>query len=727
MDNQTLQNFRAFAKLYGYVRFFHPSDEAAAIDWDKFAVYGFEYVENSADDIELKQKLLELFLPIAPSIEIYFSGDDFTYDLKKIIPENTEGLQPVAWQHKGIVTNSKEFYNVYNSQRVSRIKLNKNRSGQISKSIQSERFNGKKLRLSAGVKLNFGDNNSGELFVNTSGIETSVKFKNNLWEEYSVETDVIPGNDKIEIGCRLYDEGAVYLNGFRIFIYENESWNEFKETGLHFEDQVIGNEPEGWKYEETGYIFKILDFEEYQNDRFCFIEGKYVKLPFEKYPEPGEIAVRKINDNLNCAFPLSLFSDEKGTLPKSNVKFKELSSILSLEKYKEPDSDLKYTRLAVSAIIWNVIQHSYPYFEHCEVDWESSLNDLLFNAYVEQSKHDFLNGVYLATANLDDGHISMSHPDLMFKFYYPPFFLEHAEDKFVISRILEENTDVKEGDIVLEIDGIDINKAADKAMKNCSASTPGRKIDYLLSGKLVYSKNSVPIKLKILRNEKELEVSVDRGYKFNELFEKGLYREYRPDKYTEIKPGIFYADLTRFKANELEDKLTGLIDADGVIFDIRGYPYFDSDFLKHMSDETIKCPQLLIPQIIYPDRENMNDWDGSGRWEWEPKKPRFKGKIIFMTNASAISWAETILSMVEAYKLGTIIGSQTAGTNGDCNRFKLPGGYTFAFTGTKTLKHDNTAHHGVGIIPDIPVKRTIKGISEKRDEFLEKALEIIEK
>lgn len=726
MENQTLQNLRAFAKLYGYIRFFHPSDEASSIDWDKFAVYGFEYIENAANDIELKQRLLDLFLPIAPSIDIYFTDDDFTYDLKKIIPEDTTGLMPVAWQHKGIVTNPKEFYNVYNSQRVNRIKLNENRVGQISKTIKTLRFNGKKIRVSAGVKLNFGDNASGELFVKSSGIETSSKFKNDLWEECSVEINVKPETDQIEIGCRLYDEGAVYLNGFRIFIFENDFWNEYKETGLLFEDQEIGNEPDGWIFEETGYIFKILDFEKYQNDRFCFIEGKYDKQPFEKYPIPGEIAHRKLTDNINCAFPLCLYSDEKGTIPKSIVNFNELMSILSDKKFKEFDSDSEYTRLAVTSIIWNVIQHSYPYFEHCDIDWESALNDLLDNAVINQSKHDFLNGVYKAAAKLDDGHISMSHPDLMYKFYYPPFLLDHAEGKFVISRILEEKTGVKEGDIFLEIDGIGIKKAADELVKNCSASTPGRKMDFILSGKLVSSKNCVPIKLKILRNEKEQEVSVDRIYKFNDFLEKGLYPEYRPDKYIEIKPGIFYADLTRFKPNELENKLSDLINANGVIFDIRGYPYFDSDFLKHLTDEIIKFPQLMIPQIIYPDRENMNDWDGSGRWQWEPMKPRFKGKIVFMTNSSAISWAETILSMVEAYKLGTIIGTQTAGTNGDCNRIKLPGGYSFAFTGIKTIKHDDTPHHGVGIHPDIPVKRTIKGITEKRDEFLEKALEILE-
>lgn len=39
-QGRRIANLEAFARLYGYVRFFHPSDEAAALDWDRFAVYG---------------------------------------------------------------------------------------------------------------------------------------------------------------------------------------------------------------------------------------------------------------------------------------------------------------------------------------------------------------------------------------------------------------------------------------------------------------------------------------------------------------------------------------------------------------------------------------------------------------------------------------------------------------------------------------------------------------
>jgi C-terminal processing protease CtpA/Prc len=98
--------------------------------------------------------------------------------------------------------------------------------------------------------------------------------------------------------------------------------------------------------------------------------------------------------------------------------------------------------------------------------------------------------------------------------------------------------------------------------------------------------------------------------------------------------------------------------------------------------------------------------------------------MIFMTDGSAISAAETIMGIVEAYRLADIVGEPTAGTNGNVNPFTVPGGYILHWTGMRVLKHDRSRHHGVGIQPTHPVARTIQGIAERRDEILEKAIEL---
>ncbi|HSG38313.1 MAG TPA: peptidase S41, partial [Thermoanaerobaculia bacterium] len=78
-----------------------------------------------------------------------------------------------------------------------------------------------------------------------------------------------------------------------------------------------------------------------------------------------------------------------------------------------------------------------------------------------------------------------------------------------------------------------------------------------------------------------------------------------------------------------------------------------------------------------------------------------------------------------AYRLGEIVGSTTAGTNGNVNTVRLPGNYFMGFTGMQVLKHDGSRYHGVGVHPTVPVSRTLKGVSEGRDEVLEKAIEVV--
>ena len=56
-----------YLRLLGYVRFFHPSDEAARADWDAFTIAGIAAVE-AADPRNLAETLHRLFAPVAPTL-----------------------------------------------------------------------------------------------------------------------------------------------------------------------------------------------------------------------------------------------------------------------------------------------------------------------------------------------------------------------------------------------------------------------------------------------------------------------------------------------------------------------------------------------------------------------------------------------------------------------------------------------------------------------------------
>jgi C-terminal processing protease CtpA/Prc len=133
---------------------------------------------------------------------------------------------------------------------------------------------------------------------------------------------------------------------------------------------------------------------------------------------------------------------------------------------------------------------------------------------------------------------------------------------------------------------------------------------------------------------------------------------------------------------------------------------------------------MRIPYIIYPDQENIVDFAEFG-WQMPALEPHISGKVVFITDGRAISYAESFMGFIEGYELAEIVGQPTAGTNGNVNPFTLPGGFRISWTGMKVVKHDGSQHHLIGVLPTVPAQRTIQGVIDGRDEFLEKALEII--
>ena len=67
---QSADNVAAFARLYGVVRYFYPSDAASSLDWNRFAVHGVKRVREAKDPGQLAATLQELMRPLGPGIEI---------------------------------------------------------------------------------------------------------------------------------------------------------------------------------------------------------------------------------------------------------------------------------------------------------------------------------------------------------------------------------------------------------------------------------------------------------------------------------------------------------------------------------------------------------------------------------------------------------------------------------------------------------------------------------
>ncbi|WP_414654649.1 S41 family peptidase [Hymenobacter sp.] len=187
---------------------------------------------------------------------------------------------------------------------------------------------------------------------------------------------------------------------------------------------------------------------------------------------------------------------------------------------------------------------------------------------------------------------------------------------------------------------------------------------------------------------------------------------------------MYYLNLDQIPMDSINKLMPELEKAKAIICDMRGYPKGNHGLLAHLLPRPDTAGHWMrVPHYIYPDQKQIAGYTSMG-WKMKPEAPHLSARVIFITDGSAISYAESFMGFVEGYKLATIIGQPTAGTNGNVNPFTLPGNYRISWTGMEVRKHDGSQHHGVGIIPDIYLEKTIQGVREGRDEFLEKAIEL---
>ena len=434
--------------------------------------------------------------------------------------------------------------------------------------------------------------------------------------------------------------------------------------------------------------------------------GQTIPQPFEADLVPG----------IHVSVPVAVYANAEGTLPHAPLP-------VSGALYDRSAED-RATRIGDIVIAWNVFQHFYPYFDVVKTDWSAELPKDLRAASEDKSAADFQLTLRRLVAALKDGHGNVMGPRV--RYLQPPITMDWIEGHFVVTRVQKGKADaVAPGDLVLKIDGTAIEQAADKIRPLISGATK-HWIDYRLASELSTcdpDTKQITLELEPYSSPTNITtVTLPCGNPQNKNPE--TYTEPRPDKITELEAGIIYVDLDRVTEQDWTALVPRLEKAKGIIFDMRGYPGQPGiQALAHLTDSTIRSAKWNIASAALPDRLD-SPFNESG-WDVQPQTPYFTARRVFLTDGRAISYAETVMGIVEHYKLGEIVGGPTAGTNGNVNPFTLPGGFTITWTGMKVLKHDGSQHHGIGIVPTVPASRTRKGVAEGKDEILLRGLEVV--
>jgi hypothetical protein len=376
-------------------------------------------------------------------------------------------------------------------------------------------------------------------------------------------------------------------------------------------------------------------------------------------------------------------------------------------------------RMADVVAYWNFAQHFYPYFDVVRTDWPAALRTGLQEAAVADSARH-MRVIERLAAELHDGHawvIDTTHISMS-----AGLWLAMIEGAVVITAVGDSarESGVSISDEVLTVNGRPVAEALAEEEAHTSASSPQfRRMAGLQ--RLLEGPQGSTLRLGVRSHGQEpRDVTVRRTG-------RGPAREARPAAVTELEPGVLYLDWARLSSADSGSFLPQVRAARGLVVDMRGYPSrLDAfAFLDLFSDSTLRSPPIGLPVVPLPDGAGMFFRDVSwpvkrGKWGAPAHTP-----VVFVTYGGAISYAETIMGVVDGYQLGPIVGEATAGSNGNNNTVRLPTGLLVGLTGLRVQKHDGSTLHGIGIIPTVSVERTLRGVREGRDEYLVRAVEAL--
>jgi hypothetical protein len=699
--DQKERNLKAFGVLYGQVRFFHPSDEAAKINWHFFSLYGARQVINAQNDVQLIRELKALFQPIAPSVVI----DNHTIASKKvlssIVPDKITPYKLVNWVHHGLsLPGGSDKYTSGRNNRdtvpityveypLSTITLDKATGGRYDFTVEAigDSLDCDKYRLFISAL------NNGKQLKNMSSTTLNGK-----WQSFQFTGNFERGTTSVNLIFRIPKSRYVRINKSQISFKDGDSIKTPR-----FRDKL--NRQAG------------------KQDIYLTIAEDKKFFP-TKVTSISDIIPLKLGEGLYAMVPSVLYGTPTSTYPQvDSTVFNSFKKKLKENWVNRPLKYSKEVQYANIVITWSILKYAFPYWNDTNTDPDQLFSFLFNRTITDKNDLDFLETLGLMSAKLNDGHMGIYYdgPDRVQQKSIA-LVSEILENKIYVKQILDSALkQIPIGSTIDSIDGESSLKTYEAKYNLVSGSPQWRSYKSLLG---LFDSPKDTVKLVLKSNGTRIAFNLARN---------SLNQEYRPialagyiPKDGLVSDSVYYYNLTRDSIiKKINASLKELENAKSIIFDMRGYP---NDNIREVLSHLVRCNEhtrWMHTPILEPNGKTSS-FESAG-WNLGAKAPYFKGKIIFLSDACAVSWSESILGSVKGLKLGTIIGKPTSGTNGEVQTISLLDNFAVYFTGMIATNADDSKSHYRGIIPDIMVTSTPTGIKEGRDEVLEKALDLARK
>ncbi|QSB27107.1 S41 family peptidase [Flavobacterium sp. CLA17] len=401
---------------------------------------------------------------------------------------------------------------------------------------------------------------------------------------------------------------------------------------------------------------------------------------------------------------------------------------LKIGDYFNLKFDNKNSRMVWLFMYWNLVEYFFPYKYIMDEKWEVSLAKTLPLALEAKDEDEFYRAMRKLSAKLDDSHVDFA----IYKYNkfndnrrYFPANCKIMDHKMVVTQIfadsLAQAQDIKVGDVITKVNDKTIAALISEYSDLFAASNEPVLLDKVV--RKILNGYSDQVNVEFLKDGTYTTKTMS-WFNYHDShrneFKKGSKK--KKEKFKVLENNIGYVDMGILKPQNVPDMITALKPTKAIVFDMRNYPNgtYD-DIAKFLNAHEEKFAIYTHPDFSYPGRFKWTEGTMCG----SENKDNYKGKVIVLLNEESLSQAEWTAMCFQTAGNTTIIGSQTAGADGNVIELDFKEFHT-RYTGIGVYYPDRRETQRIGIVPDIEVKPTIKGIQEGKDEVLDRALLFIE-
>jgi hypothetical protein len=367
---------------------------------------------------------------------------------------------------------------------------------------------------------------------------------------------------------------------------------------------------------------------------------------------------------------------------------------------------------------WNIVEYWSPNREIVGENWDDVLSSFIPRVALAKNAHDYTREMLALIALDHDTHanlwssLAMQPPEGVCQL---PATVRFLENRAVVTASTTNGLQI--GDVITHLDGVPVTKLMEEWSPYYAASNdPTRLRDIARS---MTRGACGDARVGIARGKVESEIKTPRVSSAGPG-QTGLPTHDLPgDAFRMLSDQVAYMKLSSIKAADVSRYIDSASGTKGLIVDIRNYP---SAFV------VFTLGQLLVDRDTQFVDFTHCDLSNPGAFHWmqgpllKPAAPHYTGKVVVLIDEITQSSAEYHTMAFRSSPRTTVIGSTTAGADGNVSQFSLPGGLSTMISGLGIFYPDHKPTQRVGIIPDVEVKPTIAGIRAGRDELLEEAL-----